>query len=996
MTTGSAIARPPVVKRAEGVTPAEAARFIKFVLSDLGSANEQHEFEHLCRHLARRRIYTNILPATGPVSAGGDQGLDFETYPVLEAPTTSPFFAQAADHKVGFACSLQRNVKKKIKDDLRTILEKTEVRHVYFFTNQQVAVGQRHKIETDARETRGITLTIIDAAAIAEWLSDSDLFWLAQRYLSLPAELTLRQATSAPDWYRNALTLEVRADRLTHSDFFVIKAAARYAAFEEDCKSDLPSLISKLRLFQSHWSSDIQRRSIYEEFVLALRGLAHVEGYEDLVRSYLQHVEELEAIGQLEDAAVFLNYVYGAYIRRLLQLEFSEIVSWRDALLRKLERETDATPSAARRCWLLSLRALLVSHPWRNINVPISGTDFEKELQASVKEAIPVWKRMIKEARDVPMFPLESFSNILNQVVAPLGRSSQLSRLIADTDSLLARRFGEQKIAENAQKRAIALYEAGKPLGAIDELHQARLAFTSAETARAALRCGLMLSRLYESLGLHVASKLYAVTSAFAAINLKDDEARSYAPLALSSAVAADHANGATVTLFATAASYYLLQREFGRKADESESAENLVDFYVMLVAHFSARVDVDLYRKYITELLPTGGLSKVFDQLQATMAQNYGSTLQDLGQHARKAGICHPFSDVGPTRVIGWKQFGIEWRISWPADPDMTAAGEWFAATLQVLLADLRGEELSLVATEAHLAIAATQSTPDVMQVPDNNQLKLQVDLGSGWKGDERPDARLLTLCVMVLQYVSALDYADLKRIVEASFRRGLVGKLLSFGPYPSAFDSVYSKTLLEELFRVANSLSSPMEVVSAATDERLSPESALHPKYNLKEDETVIRRRYALADSQLKFTIKRIKQNEPLLAAIHALLNEGWKEWHVVLALLNIRWNFVAQMKFGNPTPEQMYSMKDTVVKGQESETDTPIPAELLTGERLREALEMSHLSTLSNWGFHPRQMTPNRAGVQRLLRRFKYWNSDVPHTPLFTQSHSTNPPL
>jgi hypothetical protein len=58
----------------------ELARYIRFQLSQLGTENKHHEFEHLARQFARLRICENILPATGPVSAGGDQGHDFETY----------------------------------------------------------------------------------------------------------------------------------------------------------------------------------------------------------------------------------------------------------------------------------------------------------------------------------------------------------------------------------------------------------------------------------------------------------------------------------------------------------------------------------------------------------------------------------------------------------------------------------------------------------------------------------------------------------------------------------------------------------------------------------------------------------------------------------------------------------------------------------------------------------------------------------------------------
>ena len=36
---------------------------------------------------------------------------------------------------------------------------------------------------------KGVTLQIFDGTAIAEWLSEPDIFWIAQEYLHLPAEI---------------------------------------------------------------------------------------------------------------------------------------------------------------------------------------------------------------------------------------------------------------------------------------------------------------------------------------------------------------------------------------------------------------------------------------------------------------------------------------------------------------------------------------------------------------------------------------------------------------------------------------------------------------------------------------------------------------------------------------------------------------------------------------------------------------------------------------
>lgn len=63
-----------------GESPDQLIELIRFGLVDLSTRNAHFDFEELCRHLARSCICTNIVPATGPVAVGGDQGRDFETF----------------------------------------------------------------------------------------------------------------------------------------------------------------------------------------------------------------------------------------------------------------------------------------------------------------------------------------------------------------------------------------------------------------------------------------------------------------------------------------------------------------------------------------------------------------------------------------------------------------------------------------------------------------------------------------------------------------------------------------------------------------------------------------------------------------------------------------------------------------------------------------------------------------------------------------------------
>jgi hypothetical protein len=186
---------------------------IRFGLEQLSSKNAHHEFEHLCRHLARARICSNILPATCPVSAGGDQGRDFETFRTYLKSTSladSTFIGLASDKPIAFACSLEKKVKLKgkIESDVQTIISSgSKIEAVHYFCGADLEVAKRHKLKTWARDTYQLELEIYDGTAISELLADREVFWIAERYLSIPAEIFPRAPESEEDeWYSGVLS----------------------------------------------------------------------------------------------------------------------------------------------------------------------------------------------------------------------------------------------------------------------------------------------------------------------------------------------------------------------------------------------------------------------------------------------------------------------------------------------------------------------------------------------------------------------------------------------------------------------------------------------------------------------------------------------------------------------------------------------------------------------------------------------------------------------
>ena len=112
-------------------------------------------------------MVSNLLPATGPVAGGGDQGRDFETFRTYLSGSlrfSRGFIGLASADTVVFACTLQReDVQGKIKDDLTSICTQgTPVQAVYFLCTEPVKVSIRHDLQAWATAKFGVALEVLD------------------------------------------------------------------------------------------------------------------------------------------------------------------------------------------------------------------------------------------------------------------------------------------------------------------------------------------------------------------------------------------------------------------------------------------------------------------------------------------------------------------------------------------------------------------------------------------------------------------------------------------------------------------------------------------------------------------------------------------------------------------------------------------------------------------------------------------------------------------
>jgi hypothetical protein len=977
-----------------GLTPEQVSEYLLFALSQLAGENGHHKFENLCYHLASRRIYSNVIPSTGPVSAGGDQGSDFETYQVGDLSVVGPiseFFGQATREKVVFACSLEKDHSGKIKKDLSAVAKfSVKVEKLVFMSNHDIPIGKRHKILDFALQTHGVHLEIFDARAISKMLSDSELFWIAQEYLSIPSQIMLAMPRSTHTWYESALVLNIDPAELITSDFFSLRDAVRFATRNHAHHSDIPGLLTKLRLFRQHHSQEIQRRAFYEDFVASLRGLGKPQGFESGLEEYITVVAAGENPAELEDASVLIGYAIGALLRGLLNLELSAVGKWRTLLLKRIDYLlNDKEIGSGRKCSLLYTQGFLLLNDW------IDAPPDSQRIPLDATKSIAAWRKVIKEVQRAPLFPLDRFGRLLARVAGHVEDTKDFSRLVAETDKLLSRRSGKHKLAELAFDRATSYYEAKRVLEAISELHEARVEAFTEETVRDSVQFCIFLAKMYSEIGLHFAAKCYALAAAFAALKLKDDSLKALSYRGFTEAAASDHASGASMGFFLSARLFFIVSQEFSMSGTEQtkEFEWGRIDFYSLILTRAAFHISEPLHTYLKDTVLKSFGADEIYVESSSRLDDFFKpGGLQSAVEKSIQEGIMPPFSDAGKRRRVGWQQLGVRWFIDWPNDYDTARLAESFCASLQILLAELRETELSIVPSDVFISVRIHDGKLQMENNSDNERILLVARLPKVASPEDDTWAQqgiVHGVATSALMAVSAMPQEQFFKLYTSKIKTGLLARLSPYAEYVRLFREFYGEADFAQHYGHSLNINLELPQVATKTDIALSGPTGPHPEYNSRTSARVIRRRYKLLAGQLKYSLPRLLGDPVFLTTIRTLRGEGWKDWHILQAAASIRLNYLLNATVPHATDfETMKGAANELYQREERASDPATPAGWFSAEGLRQALSMSQLSTLKGWGFESPQRTPNFEGVNRFLERFNYWTDDIAHPTFFPE--------
>lgn len=1002
----------------------EVEQHIRFALQNLGARNGHHDFEELCRHFAQARIASNILPATGPVSAGGDGGRDIETFHSTLRTELGPhgaFLAGVSDGVYVFICTIQQErLEKKIADDVAKVLASGETpAAIYAFCIGNLPVGRRKKLQEKLAEKYDGRFEILDREALTVQLAQRDIFWIAERFLDIPAALAPARTDAnldhLPQWY-----LDDRhrwrsrgGPQSRLADILDLKDGLRLATRSAPARPDLPFWLGLARqLTGDDIPYDVRQRARYEIAYATLQAVSDVRPVDLLISDYLREIVNADRVdpARYADAGNILLLMMAALAGRRTEITPHELFQWNCELRNRLREELNNEESLTRRAVILDALGSLALQPnplaldeRREASPYVDVIDVLDEAgempriaiepeawpsAISVDEAMSSWSELAVHLGDTPLFPIQSLATRFD-MMAPLFVDMDGYRGLVDAlDAAVAAAVGSDAAAGHARTRGLQLLHAKRTVDALHELHNAKVGWWKGDTLRGSVLSMLLIASCYTELKLFQAARYYALAAAFAAQDSSDD-------------------------MLDMVGKGYLLASECDYNAGSWCSAIELVDVGLIAISHF-ADVEAD---DAAADLRDRGAMTLAFiAQSARQVAPKFlpfvrqvikrhgyddlltGSDDEVIAPEAKKAVLDQideeldgrPLNDAGLSRVIRFSALGTTWTISSSNRfPDARAA-ERLAAAIQITLVELARQDLRILPGDIRVTVTTrekSESATGIIRSHHSNETReWSLDLLAYADGQpmdhEQVQTELLVVIGTIIFDITLLPAEEFFQRMKDAFLSGLTHKIGSVRPYDELGipRSVYDRTPRAHTFPPRDPRSS---VLKTADDLRWREEDG--PTYDTIEALDRIQRRYDKIPRMIPRLLERLKEDLVFRSVVMELRARGWLDWQILQALVNIALSrrLAAEGLAQDTTVDEVRS-RALALDGTLDETFANPLNLSLTDFEMQEGVML--ISLAEGWGLDCHQATPDLRALRSFLgRRYRLYEDDVDHPNL-----------
>lgn len=962
----------------------ELRQYLRFQLEQMSAKNQQHQFEELAFELARQTVSRRIVPATGPVQAGGDQGRDFESFRTYLASTpmaSSLSVAAEGTITLAFGCTLDKALTNKIKRDLRSMFGgASKPNAVYYYAVPDLPVAKRHNLQKLCLDTYGAHLEIFDGQAIANLLAEPEHFWIAEQFLSVPADMYPAVEADADyaalrhRWFDEAREIG------SYSDFLEVKRGLRSATFSAELRADLGAWSDLLKETIGKFGPTVERKALYEIAVAQLRGRGSLNPAEWAVTRFFEMFDEASPPNEVEDATLLASYAMSARMRGEFTAPTELVEGWRAKARAAIMRSLAADINDGSRYRLLLVRG--------HLDFDDLGTD---NADQRAERLLTHWEAAAKIAAVSPFADIDALVGLLEMVLPVIGDHPRYQALADHVDAIVSERSGKFAGAEQGRNRAIQYLKVDKLTLAIDQLQRAKDGWFSAETMRGSILAMLNLAECYVQLHLPLAARYYAAAALHLAGRSDGDNLR---PLVAQAAfLVADSylLNGEGLSYLAAFGGAAELHMNFATDPEDLEQhdkfsaglaqAAQMRTILVKNAPDFEGLVDkiIDGWKldpAYADGVRTLGGKPPWSDmsptEIEALLADQLGQGL---------------FGDTGGRVHFRWRALGLSWSIEAAATARLDA--ERFGAALQIALVDLSDRDLLIIPTDVHIKIEVGGSEPSaVRQEPDNGTLRFIIQLPDG--GDKAGEVeRTFAMSATMVAQATALPFDEFRQILDAKMERGLLTRAFWVQPVSALLKDV-RELLIREMPDLSSLAVPGIAIPPALVHPDLDWRSGPAPGYSTEQSKLALENRYRRTAPIVRKVAPLLMgqmQSRKVLEDHHA---GGMPDWQLCNCIYNFTLNAAMEEELGGPLLGGTADAQGVMNRAMKRIERGDIPKiDLAKFNRAFVDLQLGFntLATLKGWGLEIHRQTPDSVGTKRFLDvRYNNSSDDIEHEDFF----------
>ena len=962
-------------------------QFIRFQLEQMSAKNEQHLFEELAFELVRQTISRRLVPATGPVQAGGDQGRDFESFRsyLAESPiSTSVAVGIDRGEVLVFGCTLNKRLEAKIKADVKTMCgSDPKPDAIFYYAAPDLVVAKRHELQAWTKRQHGAKLEVFDGQAIANLLAEPDHFWIAEQFLGVPAELYPPIEADGEYGRLRGRWLDAGREIANQADLLEVKRGLRKATFRTELKPDLGKWIGLMEGVARSQEGPIQRRALYEVSVAQLRGRGSLDPAKWAIEQFFESFGDKSdpAPNEVEDATLLGSYAVSAFRQGEFSGPLEMALGWADQARTAIDHALAGELSDGARFRLLLVRGHL---------------DFDDAAEDETEDGLAEtllknWELATAVAERSPFTDVDAVADLLEMVIPAVGGHPRFRALADRVDALVAERGGRAAGADQSRKRALRYLEAGELALAIDQLQRAKEGWFTAETMRGSVLAMLHLARAYLELHLPLAARYYAAAAIYSIGSSSGEDLRSLMPSAAFEFANTYLLNGEGLSYMAAAgraagfhANYAPDPEELEERPAFSAAIVQTSQMRAMIATTAPAllpRADAILdawavdpeYAGAIRKLSvgePWGAMSVA--EIEVKLAEQTGQGL---------------YNDVGGHLCFQWHALGIDWSIN--ASGASRIAAERIGAAMQIALVDLSDEDLLIIpgAVKIRLEVGGS-AAPTLRQLPDNGTLRFVIDLPKDAAPEEEAARTMAMVATMIVQ-ATAMPLDDYRAILGSKMERGLTARAFWVQPAHRLLGDVRS-LFLGDLPDLTDSERPGIIVPPPLAHPELAWRDGPAPGYSSKKARIALENRYSRTASVARAVVPQLMANPASRAALEAQHGRGLPDWQLINAIFNFTLNASMEGEIGGPllggTPDPQGVMRRAMQRIEAGDIPTIDPA-AFDAEFLMFQMDMNVIATLKGWGLQIHRQTPDSAAIRRFLDvRYSSSTDDIPHEDHF----------